>query len=116
MFFRIRFLGFIVVVLLLTFCSAWASEYSSENQMYQLNLFRERQKIELYFGEKYEPVTHFGIHFLIATWRPKYSLIAAISIETADTLGGRFELKDWMSRLSGCVAGYLVKRFIFKLR
>jgi len=126
----VRFSGFIFVcfiVLSLTFNSSWASvksnqttffvgQYSSENQIYQLNLFRVRQKIQLYFGEKYEPITHFGIHFLIATWRPKYSLIAAVSIETADTLGGRFELKDWISRLSGCMAGYLVNRFIFKRR
>ena len=71
-------------------------------------------QVEIYFGEKYEPVTHFGIHFLIATWRPSYSLVAAISIEMADTLGGRFELRDWTFRLSGCMVGYLFKRFIFK--
>jgi len=92
------------VILFLTFGSVRADVAPASNQ------------VQVYFGEKYEPITHFGIHFLIATWRPKYSLIAAISIETADTLGGRFELRDWTFRLSGCMVGYLVKRFIFKRR
>ncbi len=85
-------------------------------QKFNADYLTASNKVQIYFGEKYESVTHFGIHFLIATWRLKYSLIAAVSIEAADTLGGRFELRDWTFRLSGCIAGYLVKRFIFKRR
>lgn len=100
-----------LVVLLLTSGPALASNTDYANQA----LFSPARKVQIYFGEKYEPLTHFGIHFVIATWRPRDSLIAAISIETADALGGRFELRDWTFRLSGCLAGYLVKRFIFGL-
>ncbi len=82
----------------------------------QFELRIPREKVQLYFGEKYENATHFGLHFGIALWRPDYSLVAAVSIETAQTLGGRFELNDWISRLGGCLAGYLVKRFIFKTK
>ena len=67
---------------------------------------------EIYFGKDKEFITHFFLHTAIATWRPEYSLIATISIETADTLNGRFDLNDWVARLSGCLTGYLIKKFI----
>jgi len=46
-----------------------------------------RQKeVNLYFGKDFEVLSHFSVHLLIGIWRPDYSLVAAIAIETADTL------------------------------
>lgn len=74
-----------------------------------------RQKeVNVYFGKDFEVISHFSIHLLIATWRPDYSLVAAIAIETADTLNGRFDAKDWGARLTGCFVGYFFNRYIFK--
>ena len=57
----------------------------------------------VYFGEKYEGMSHFSIHFLIGIWRPDYSFVAAIAIEMADTINGRFDARDWGARLAGCL-------------
>jgi len=74
-----------------------------------------RQKeVNVYFGKDFEVLSHFSIHLLIGTWRPDYSLVAAIAIETADTLNGRFDAKDWGARLTGCFVGYFFNRYIFK--
>lgn len=70
----------------------------------------------IYFGKRYENITHIGVHFFISIWKPKYSLIAAISIEGADTINGKFDLNDWIARLSGCMSGYLFKKYILKRR
>jgi len=80
---------------------------------FQYELSRKKP-VNVYFGEEFEVISHFSIHLLIATWRPDYSLIAAIAIETADTLNGRFDAKDWGARLTGCFVGYLFNRYIFK--
>ena len=67
----------------------------------------------VYFGEKYEGVSHFSIHFLIGIWKPDYSFVVAIAIEMADTINGRFEARDWGARFTGCLAGYIFNRFLF---
>ncbi len=64
----------------------------------------------LYFGKKYEAVTHVGMHFMISLWRWDYSLVSAISIETAQTISGRFEADDWAYRVGGVLVGYLAKK------
>ncbi len=66
---------------------------------------------KLYFGKKYEAVTHVGIHLAIGLWRPDYSLVAAISIETAQTISsGKFEADDLAYRVGGALAGYIIKK------
>jgi len=75
---------------------------------------RQEKGVNVYFGKDFEVLSHFSVHLLIGTWRPDYSMIAAIAIETADTLNGRFDAKDWGARLTGCFVGYLLNRYIFK--
>jgi len=76
----------------------------------------QKKPVNVYFGEESEVISHFLIHSLIGAWRPDYSLIAAIAIETADTINGRFDAKDWGARLTGCFVGYLFNKYIFKKR
>ncbi len=71
---------------------------------------------KLYFGKKYEPATHVGMHFAISLWRLDYSLVSAISIETAQTISGRFEAEDWGYRIGGALVGYLAKKKYEDLR
>jgi len=74
-----------------------------------------RQKeVNIYFGKDFEAISHFSVPLLIGAWRPDYSLVAAVAIETADTFNGRFDAKDWGARLTGCFVGYLFNRYIFK--
>jgi hypothetical protein len=73
---------------------------------------RQKDPVNVYFGEEFEVISHFSIHLLIGVWRPDYSLVAAIAIETADTLNGRFDAKDWGARLTGCFVGYFLRRVI----
>jgi len=79
-----------------------------------LLLLRQEAKFEfkgqIYFGKKYEVPSHIIIHFLIGMWRVDYSIVAAISIETAEAANGKFEIKDVAARLGGCLGAYLVKR------
>lgn len=63
----------------------------------------------IYFGKAWEPVTHIGIHFAIGLWREDYSLVAAIAIEGADTLNGKFELLDIVARLGGVALSHIFK-------
>jgi len=74
----------------------------------------QRKDVSIYFGEDFEVISHFSVHLLIGSWRPDYSLVAAIAIETADTLNGRFDAKDWGARLTGCFVGYFFNKYIFK--
>jgi len=80
---------------------------------FQYALTQER-KFTIYFGEGYEGISHFTMHTLIGIWRPDYSLVAALAIETADTVNGRFDVRDWGARLTGCFVGYFFNRYIFK--
>jgi len=90
--------------------------YSQVEFRRELLVFKKTQfnSLPVYFGKNNESLTHFGIHAALALWRPDYSFIIAVSIETADTLNGRFDLDDWVFRLSGCLTGYLFKRFILR--
>jgi len=72
------------------------------------------RKFTIYFGEGYEEISHFAAHTLIGMWRPDYSLVAAIAIETADTMNGRFDVRDWGARLTGCFVGYFLNRHLFR--
>ncbi len=66
----------------------------------------------LYFGEKNEIATHLFTHFAIGLWRVDFSIVAAIAIEASDTINGKFEIKDWLSRIGGALYAYLFKKFI----
>jgi len=94
----------IIVVLILISVPVYSQEI-------KLNLLSKTEPA-IYLGKDKEWITHFSIHTVIAIWRPEYSLIATISIETADILNGRFDLDDWVARLSGCISGYLIKKLI----
>ena len=78
------------------------------------NALTEDRKFTIYFGEGYEEISHFTMHTLIGIWRPDYSLVAAIAIETADTMNGRFDVRDWGARLTGCFVGYFLNRHLFR--
>jgi len=79
----------------------------------QYALTQER-KFTIYFGEEYEEISHFTVHALIGMWRPDYSLVAALAIETADTVNGRFDVRDWGARLTGCFVGYFLNKHLFR--
>jgi len=81
---------------------------------FQYVLTNDAGKFTIYFGEGYEEISHFAIHALIGLWRPDYSLIAAIAIETADSVNGRFDIRDWGARLTGCFVGYFLNRHLFR--
>ena len=81
---------------------------------FQHALTHDNGESTVYFGKGYEGISHFTIHALIGTWRPDYSLIAAIAIETADTVNGRFDIRDWGARLTGCLVGYFLNRRLFR--
>jgi len=71
-------------------------------------------EVHIYLGEEFEEPGHFALHLLIAVWKPDYSLVAAVAIETADSINGRFEIRDWGARLTGCFVGYFFNRYIVK--
>ena len=83
---------------------------------FQYALTHNAGKFTVYFGEGYEEISHFTIHTLIGMWRPDYSLVAALAIEISDTANGRFDVRDWGARLTGCFVGYFFNRYIFKKR
>jgi len=67
----------------------------------------------IYFGNQFEGITHFTLHAVIGSWRPDYSLVAAVAIEMSDTVNGRFDVEDWGARLAGCFVGYILNRYLF---
>ncbi len=91
--------------------------YGQQTLSYQLthitNANNNNGSYTIYFGEGYEELSHFSIHMLIAMWKPKYSLIAAVAIETADTLNGRFDQRDWGARLVGVFVGFVFNQYLF---
>jgi len=97
----------ILLITILTFGSLEAQT----TLQYEL---RQNKGIHIYFGKEFEDISHFSVHLLIGIWRPDYSLVAAIAIETAETFNGRFDIEDWGARLTGCFVGYFFNRYIFK--
>lgn len=81
---------------------------------FEYTLIRQDNRVDVYFGEESELISHIIIHAAIGAWNPKYSLIAAISIETADTINGRFDVNDWGARLVGCLVGFFINKHLFK--
>ncbi len=108
------------IITILTTIAIWTPIHAQQTLQYQLhtnnsinNNNAHNGKFNIYFGEGYEELSHFTLHTLIAIWKPEYSLIAAIAIETADTMNGRFDQRDWGARLVGVFVGFILNQYLF---
>lgn len=107
-----------ITLTILIAMAVWTPIHAQQTLLYQLNTKMytnyNNAKFTIYFGEGSEELSHFTLHMLIAIRWPKVSLIAAIAIETADTMNGRFDERDWGARLVGVFVGFMFNQYLFK--